>query len=73
VVADLGLQRFLFRIVYNLHSHLASKALGTAFQDAHDRRLILPARAGNLFGPLVLVNVPRLAADESLIRFNLPG
>ena len=35
--------------------------------------LFLPPGASDLFGALVLVQIPRLAIDESLIPFDLTG
>src|ERR1039458_2734499 len=73
MLPDFRLQRFLFGVVDNLGANLAADGLRAALQDAHDGYYILATGASDLFGPLVRVHVPCFAADESFIRFNLPG
>src|ERR1022692_289468 len=72
VLPDFRLQCLLFGIVNHLGADLAADGLRAALQYPHDGCFVLATRARNLFGPLVLVHIPGLPADESFVRFHLP-
>src|ERR1039457_4865312 len=72
MLADFRLKRVLFAIGDNSGTDLAGVILAT-FQDSHDCGLILAARASDAPRTLPWMHVSGLAADESLVGFNMAG
>ena len=66
--ADFGLKRFFLAI-----RNYRGADLAAAFQNAHHGGLVFAASASDFLRALRSVHVPRLATDESLIRFDLAG
>jgi hypothetical protein len=68
VLLDLRLERVLPAIRNHDGTHLPA-----TFEDTHDGGLVLAACPGDPAEPLRDVHVPRLAADEGFVRFDVAG